>query len=240
MNILVTGGASGIGRAISEELLQSGHAVLITYHRSEKSAKRLSEAYPRAYIYQADLADSAQLAGVFNYAAEVFDGGADALINNAGMSITDCFQNIDDAAFDRLMALNFGAVYKACAKALPHMLAQQKGSIINIASIWGVKGAACEALYSASKAAVIALTQALASELGPSGIRVNCIAPGVIDTKMNAHLSAQELEQLRLATPLERLGTGGDIAKAVRFLLSEDASFITGQTITVDGGFLNG
>ena len=240
MNILVTGGASGIGRAISEELLQSGHAVLITYHRSEKSAKRLSEVYPRAYISQADLADSAQLAGVFNYAAEVFDGGADALINNAGMSITDCFQNIDDAAFDRLMALNFGAVYKACAKALPHMLAQQKGSIINIASIWGVKGAACEALYSASKAAVIALTQALASELGPSGIRVNCIAPGVIDTKMNAHLSAQELEQLRLATPLERLGTGGDIAKAVRFLLSEDASFITGQTITVDGGFLNG
>ena len=240
MNILVTGGASGIGRAISEELLQSGHAVLITYHCSEKSAKRLSETYPRAYIYQADLADSAQLAGVFNYAAEVFDGGADALINNAGMSITDCFQNIDDAAFDRLMALNFGAVYKACAKALPHMLAQQKGSIINIASIWGVKGAACEALYSASKAAVIALTQALASELGPSGIRVNCIAPGVIDTKMNAHLSAQELEQLRLATPLERLGTGGDIAKAVRFLLSEDASFITGQTITVDGGFLNG
>ena len=164
----------------------------------------------------------------------------DALINNAGVSLVGCFQCIDDAQYENLMNINFGAVYKASARVLPFLLKKNSGNIINIASIWGVKGAATEALYSASKAAVIAFTQALAGELGPSGIRVNCIAPGVIDTKMNADLSDREMEALRLSTPLERIGTGEDIAGIVSFLLGKDASFITGQTIVADGGFLNG
>lgn len=240
MNIMITGGASGIGLAISKALLADGHKVLVCYHRSAESAKALEERYPNAAIFEADVANTRDLDYLFAYAAKLFDGGADVLINNAGVSVVDCFQNVSDEDFDRLMAVNFGAVYKACARAVPHMLAQKKGNIINISSIWGVHGASTEALYSASKAAVIALTEALSSELGRSGIRVNCIAPGVIDTAMNAHLPAEEIEALRQATPLERIGTGEDIAGAVKFLISENASFITGQTLTVDGGFLYG
>ena len=240
MKVIVTGGAGGIGRAISEELLRRGDKVLICYYESEDVAKEFCSRYENAYCFQADLTDSTALDNLFAYAAEIFDGGADALINNAGVSVSKCFQCIDDATADRVMAINFGAAYKASARAVPYMLSQRSGNIINISSIWGIKGAATEALYSASKAALISLTQALAGELGPSGIRVNCIAPGVIDTPMNANLSAEETETLRCATPLARLGTGADIAKTVKFLLSIDAAFITGQTITVDGGFLNG
>ncbi|MBR2591047.1 MAG: glucose 1-dehydrogenase [Clostridia bacterium] len=240
MKIIITGGASGIGLAISRKLLAAGHRVLICYHRSAAAAAAVQKEYSNAYIFQADVAQSAQLDALFSYAASVFEGGADALINNAGVSVVDCFQNVDDAAFDRLMAVNFAAVYKASARAVPYMLRQKSGNIINIASIWGVRGAATEALYSASKAAVIALTEALASELGRSGIRVNCIAPGVIDTAMNSELSAEDMEQLRRDTPLQRIGSGEDIAKAVSFLLSDDAAFITGQTLVVDGGFLHG
>ena len=240
MKIIITGGASGIGLAISKALLAQGHEVLICYHRSAANAKALQETYPNASVFEADVADTRDLDYLFAYAAKLFDGGADVLINNAGVSVVDCFQNVSDEDFDRLMAVNFGAVYKACTRALPHMLAQKKGHIINISSIWGIHGAATEALYSASKAAVIALTEALSSELGRSGIRVNCIAPGVIDTPMNANLSQEDMEALRMATPLNRIGTGEDVAGAVKFLLSDDASFITGQTITVDGGFLYG
>ena len=240
MKIIITGGASGIGLAISKALLADGHEVLVCYHRSAANAKALQETYPNASVFEADVADTRDLDYLFAYAAKLFDGGADVLINNAGVSVVDCFQNVSDEDFDRLMAVNFGAVYKACTRALPHMLAQKKGHIINISSIWGIHGAATEALYSASKAAVIALTEALSSELGRSGIRVNCIAPGVIDTPMNANLSQEDMEALRMATPLNRIGTGEDVAGAVKFLLSDDASFITGQTITVDGGFLYG
>ena len=240
MKIIITGGASGIGLAITKALLAQGHEVLICYHRSAANAKALQETYPNASVFEADVADARDLDYLFSYAAKIFNGGADVLINNAGVSVVDCFQNVSDEDFDRLMAVNFGAVYKACTRALPHMLAQKKGHIINISSIWGIHGAATEALYSASKAAVIALTEALSSELGRSGIRVNCIAPGVIDTPMNANLSQEDMEALRMATPLNRIGTGEDVAGAVKFLLSDDASFITGQTITVDGGFLYG
>lgn len=240
MNIIITGGASGIGLAISERLLADGHRVLVCYHTSAESARRLQQEYPNACIFQADVTNSRHLDALFAYAAEVFGGGADVLINNAGAALTDCFQCVGDEAVDALMALNFGAAYKASARAVPYMIRQKAGCILHIASIWGVKGASTEALYSASKAALIAFTQALAGELGRSGIRVNCIAPGVIDTKMNAHLSSEELQQLQQLTPLARLGTGEDIAAAAAFLISEEASFITGQTLIVDGGFLNG
>ena len=240
MKIIITGGASGIGLAISRKLLAAGHRVLVCYHRAADSAEALQKEYPNACIFQADVAKTEALDALFAYAAEVFDGGADALINNAGVSVVDCFQNVDDADFEHLMAINFGAVYKASARAVPYMIRQKSGNIINIASIWGVQGAATEALYSASKAAVIALSEALASELGRSGIRVNCIAPGVINTAMNSALSAEDMEALRRQTPLQRIGNAEDVANAVLFLLGDDASFITGQTIVVDGGFLHG
>lgn len=239
MKIIVTGGASGIGLAISRRLLSEGHKLIICYNSSEKSAKKLEKEYENAYIFKADLTKREDIDSVFDFAKETFEG-ADALINNAGVSITDCFQCVSDEDYERLMAVNFGAVYKMSAAAVPYMLSKKKGNIINISSIWGVKGAAAEALYSASKAAVISLTQSLAAELAPSGIRVNCIAPGVIDTKMNSHLSDAEMKQLIENIPLGRIGTGEDIAGVVSFLLGESAKYITGQTITVDGGFLNG
>ena len=239
MKVIITGGASGIGLAISERLLEQGHKVLICYHTAEENAEKLTQKYNNALAFRADVSVSAQLDALFAFAKETL-GDIDALINNAGVSVTDCFQCVAEEAYERVMNTNFGAVYKACARAVPSMLERKSGNIINISSIWGVRGASTEALYSASKAAVIAFTQALAAELGPSGIRVNCIAPGVIDTKMNAHLNAPEKQALVASTPLGRLGTGKDIAGAVSFLLSEDAAFITGQTLIVDGGFLNG
>lgn len=239
MKIIITGGASGIGLAVSERLLKEGNELLICYNSSSQRAQELKNEYENAHIIKADVTSGEDMDRVFEAAKEEL-GGVDALINNAGVSVVDCFQCVSDSDFDRVMSTNFGAVYKMSARAVPFMLEKKSGNIINISSIWGVKGAATEALYSASKAAVIALTEALASELGPSGIRVNCIAPGVIDTRMNSNLSAEELEKLRLSTPLERIGKGEDIAGAVSFLLSDDASFITGQTLVVDGGFLNG
>ena len=239
MKIIITGGASGIGLAVSERLLKEGNELLICYNSSFEKAKELEKEYKNAHIIKADVTSGEEMDEVFAFAEREL-GGVDALINNAGVSVVDCFQCVNDEDFDRVMNTNFGSVYKMSARAVAFMLKKKSGNIINISSIWGVRGAATEALYSASKAAIIAFTQALAGELGPSGIRVNCIAPGVIDTKMNSNLSERDMEQLRLSTPLERIGTGEDIAGAVSFLLSEDASFITGQTLVVDGGFLNG
>ncbi len=237
MDIFITGGASGIGEQISKMLLSKAHRVLICYNRSEKSAQKIKSDYPNAEIFKADLTDRKQAEAFFEYGIKTF-GGIDALINCAGVSLKGCFQCVSDEAFDSLMAVNFTCVYKLCSLAVPCFLAKGGGSIINIASIWGESPASCEALYSASKSAVISLTKAMAAELGSSGIRVNCVSPGVIDTKMNSALSAEDMEQLRLSTPLERIGKTDDVANAVDFLLSDKASFITGQNLIVDGGFL--
>ena len=237
MDIFITGGASGIGEQISRMLLSKSHRVLICYNASEKNAKKIKEDYPNAEIFKADLADRKQAEAFFDYGIKTF-GSIDALINCAGVALKNCFQCVSDEQFDSLMAINFGSVYKLCSLATPHFLAKRAGNIINIASMWGVKAAACEALYSASKAAVISLSQAMAAELGSAGIRVNCISPGVIDTKMNSNLSAEDIQQLKLSTPLQRIGTAQDVANLVEFLLSDKSSFITGQNYIVDGGFL--
>ena len=237
MDIFITGGASGIGEQISRKLLSESHRVLICCNSSEKSAEKIKEDYPDAEIFQADLADRKQAEAFFEYGIKTF-GNIDVLINCAGVALKNCFQCVSDEEFDKLMAINFGSVYKLCSLAVPHFLAKNSGNIINIASMWGVKPASCEALYSASKAAVIALSKAMAAELGSAGIRVNCISPGVIDTKMNSALSAEDMEQLKLETPLRRIGNAEDIANAVEFLISDKASFVTGQNLVVDGGFL--
>lgn len=237
MNIFITGGASGIGKAVSERLLKQGQSVFICYNNSEKSANEIKSKYPNAEIFKADLSKKGQAEAFFNYATDK-SGGVDVLINNAAISLTGCFQTVSDDDFERLMEINFNSVYKLCALAAPYMINKKSGNIINIASMWGVKGASCEALYSASKGAVITLTQALAAELGASGVRVNCISPGVIDTKMNARLGSADKLNLKEQTPLGRLGTGEDIASICEFLISQKSAFVTGQNIVADGGFL--
>ena len=165
-------------------------------------------------------------------------GEVDILVNNAGGGTQILFSDISDELWRETFALNVDGCFYCCKEALPHMIHEKQGKIINISSIWGVTGASCEVHYSAAKAAIIGLTKALAKELGPSGINVNCVAPGVIDTPMNAHLSEEAMNELKEETPLCRIGTPEDVANAVYFLASDDASFITGQVLGANGGFV--
>ena len=158
------------------------------------------------------------------------------LVNNAGMAQQKLFTDITEAEFDRINAVNFKSVYNCCKCAVPFMVNQKKGKIINISSMWGVCGASCETVYSATKAAVIGLTKALARELAPSNIQVNCIAPGVIDTKMNSILSPEDKKALADEIPMGRFGTPEEIAGVVSFLAGKDSDYVTAQVITVDGG----
>ncbi|MDC0700747.1 SDR family oxidoreductase, partial [Blautia wexlerae] len=162
----------------------------------------------------------------------------DVLVNNAGIAQQKLFTDLTDTDWDRIFAVDVKGVFLCCQAALPHMIHEKRGAIVNISSMWGQVGASCEVHYSAAKAAVIGLTKALAKELGPSQIRVNCIAPGVIATEMNDLLGAETLEALREETPLEAIGTAEQVADAVRFLASDQASFITGQVLGVNGGMV--
>ena len=162
----------------------------------------------------------------------------DILVNNAGAALPQ--QLITDtsaAQFDELFALDVRGLFLCCRRALPHMVRQKHGRIVNMSSVWGITGASCEVAYSAAKAAVIGLTRALAREVAPSGVTVNCVAPGVIDTPMNAHLTPAAMHMLAAETPVGRLGTPADIARAVCFFAEESAGFVTGQVLLADGGF---
>lgn len=236
---LVTGAAGGIGSAISKRLCRDGFFVVLNFFHSGKAAVRLRDGInssfpePRAEILRADVSDRAQAENMFRAA-----GGIDVLVNNAGIAQQKLFTDITEDDWRRMMAVDVTGVFHCCQLALPYMIHRKHGKIINISSMWGQAGASCEVHYSTAKAAVIGLTKALAKEVGPSGITVNCIAPGVIDTPMNASLGSETMRGLKEETPLERIGTPDDIAGAVSFLASPDADFITGQAIGVNGGFV--
>lgn len=236
---LVTGAAGGIGSAIAKRLCRDGFFVVLNFFHSEKAAVRLRDGInssfpePRAEIFRADVSDRAQAENMFRSA-----GGIDVLVNNAGIAQQKLFTDITEDDWRRMMAVDVTGVFHCCQLALPYMIHRKHGKIINISSMWGQAGASCEVHYSTAKAAVIGLTKALAKEVGPSGITVNCIAPGVIDTPMNASLGPETMRGLKEETPLERIGTPDDIAGAVSFLASPDADFITGQAIGVNGGFV--
>jgi 3-oxoacyl-[acyl-carrier protein] reductase len=237
---LVTGAAGGIGSAAARAFAREGYNVIINYCRSKQAALVL-EAELRAggcdaMAVCADVADPAQVDGMFRRCAERF-GGVDVLVNNAGIAQQKLFTDITQTDYDRMFDVHVRGCFNCCRVALPYMIRQKNGNIINIGSVWGMAGASCEAHYSAAKAAVAGMTKALAKEVGPSNIRVNCVAPGVIETPMNAQHSAETMEQLKEATPLGRLGTPEDVAGLILFLASEKAGFITGQIIGVDGGF---
>ncbi|EEG28779.1 oxidoreductase, short chain dehydrogenase/reductase family protein [[Clostridium] methylpentosum DSM 5476] len=239
--VLVTGASRGIGAAIAGTFAQMGYQTAINYCSHPQQAEQLVSGLTgqglRAAAFGADVSDREQVARMFSEIKREF-GGVDILVNNAGVAQQKLFTDITEEEWDRLFAVNVKGAFFCCQEALPHMIHHKRGKIVNISSIWGLTGASCEVHYSASKAALIGLTKALAKELGPSGIQVNCVAPGVIDTEMNAALDAETIEALKEETPLGTLGTGRDIAETVAFLASDRADFITGQTISPNGGFV--
>ena len=230
MTALITGASRGIGAACARALKKSGYDVIINYNNSEKEALALANELG-AKAVKADVSDPEQVKRMF---AEI--GSVDVLVCNAGISMFKMFCDMKPDDWHKIFSVNFGGTVNCIQEAIPHMIHNKFGRIITLSSIWGVSGASCESAYSATKAAVIGLTKSLAKELGPSGITVNCVAPGVIDTDMNAHLTLDILEELKDETPLCTIGKAEDVAQAVCYLAS--APFVTGQVLGVNGGFL--
>ena len=228
---LVTGSSRGIGAATAARLAADGWDVVVHYNESEQAAMTLAERLHTRAI-QADLTVPDQVASLFQAV-----GPVDLLVCNAGIARYGLLTDTDEDAWRHVLGVNTDGVYRCCRAAIPHMVRQKAGSIIVVSSVWGVYGASCEAAYSASKAALIGLTKALAKELGPSNIRVNCVAPGVIDTDMLSQFDFADRQALMEETPLGRLGKPEDVAGLIAFLASDKASFITGQVIGCDGGF---
>lgn len=236
---LITGASGGIGSEIALRLAADGYNIAACYFTDDKSAKVLEEKLSltgaKYKFYKADAADYNQIKEVFADAAEFF-GGVSVLVNNAGISQTKLFTDITEEEFDRITAVNFKSVFNCCKFAVPYMVNQKQGKIINISSMWGVCGASCETVYSATKAAVIGFSKALARELAPSNIQVNCVAPGAINTKMNNNLTKQEKADFAQEIPMGRFGDPEEIASVVSFLASSDSDYVTAQVITADGG----
>lgn len=238
--ILITGAAKGIGRAIARAAAEEGYNVIINYNRSEAQAKELEKelsAKTGTLTARCDVSDIKQVKEMFLLAEKRF-GRVTHVVNNAGVSWTGLLDEMTCSQYDNLIDTNLKGTINVTKTAAVSMVAKKNGAIVNISSVWGKYGASCEAVYSATKGGVIAFTEAMAKELGPSGIRVNAVCPGVIDTDMLNNLSVEEKTALADDTALGRLGTPEDVAAAVLFLLSDKASFITGQSIVVDGGFL--
>lgn len=239
---LVTGGGRGIGRAIARKLAEQGYDVAVNYQQSravaEELVNELRQAGCRAGAFQADVAEPNAVKAML-HAVETELGPVETLVNNAGIALPGgLFQDVNDETWNRAFAVNVGGMRNVIRAVLPHMLHEKRGSIVNLSSIWGLRGASCEVTYACTKAAVVGLTRSLALELAPSHIRVNAVAPGCIDTDMVRSLGRETMDALAQDTPLGRLGTPEDIAAAVAFLAGEDASFITGQVLTADGGFI--
>ena len=239
---LVTGGGRGIGRAIARKLAEQGYDVAANYQQSravaEELVNELRQAGCRAGAFQADVAEPNAVKAML-HAVETELGPVETLVNNAGIALPGgLFQDVDDETWNRAFAVNVGGMRNVIRAVLPHMLHEKRGSIVNLSSIWGLRGASCEVTYACTKAAVVGLTRSLALELAPSHIRVNAVAPGCIDTDMVRSLGRETMDALAQDTPLGRLGTPEDIAAAVAFLAGEDASFMTGQVLTADGGFI--
>ncbi len=234
--VLITGASGGIGQALCRHFAKAGYDIILHYFSSEKEALCLKEETEKLYdvkvtALKADLRSTDEIKLLSEKAGQV-----DVLINNAGVAYFSLFQSADDNKIKELFDLNLMSALSLTKEILPSMINKHCGRIINISSMWGISGASCEVHYSASKAAIIGFTKALAKEVGPSGITVNCIAPGFIDTKMNSHLDEDSVREIVEATPMMRKGTGDDVAALALFLAGDEAGFITGQTISVDGG----
>ncbi|MCC8068915.1 MAG: 3-oxoacyl-ACP reductase FabG [Ruminococcus sp.] len=234
MLAVVTGGSKGIGEAICRQLANDGYTVVVNYNSSGLQAERIANEIG-GYSYHADISNLEEVKSMIDYTIQNF-GNIDLLVNNAGISVVGLFHEISQADVKKILDINLNGVFNCTSEVVKHMISKKSGNIINISSMWGEVGGSCEVHYSATKSAIIGFTKALAKEVGLSGIRVNCVSPGVIDTSMNKHLTEDDINSLKEEIPLYRLGTPQDVANVVSFLASERASYITAQDIAVNGG----
>ena len=238
---LVTGGSRGIGRAIVRRLAEDGFAVAINYVQNKEAAESLKDELRglgyAAEVFCADVSDWEQVQRMADEISATL-GSVSVLINNAGIAQQKLFTDITPSEWSRMMSVHIDGAYHTCRAFLPFMIRNRNGCIVNVSSMWGQVGASCEVHYSTAKAALIGMTKALAKEVGPSGVRVNCVAPGVIATDMMADFDDDTVRGLTEETPLGRLGTPEDVAQAIAFLVSDEASFVTGQVLAPNGGFI--
>ena len=231
-SVLVTGGAKGIGEAICRALSAEGWFVYIHCNSSVNEAKSLCAELGNAEVIVADLSDLKSAETVAEACKNV-----NAIVNNAGVALTDLFDNVSDEKMRNLFEINLFSAMNIVRKILPQMISKKQGIIVNVSSVFGETGGSCEVDYSTSKSALIGFTKALAKEVGPAGIRVNCVCPGIIDTDMNGNLSFDDIEALCDEIPLSRIGEPEDVADVVAFLLSDKSRYITGAVIDVNGGW---
>ena len=233
--VFITGGSRGIGAACVRAFAAAGWNVAFTYRENRALAGALAE-QTGALALSADLHEGMAVSRAVGEARGHF-GALDAVVCNAGIAEQKLFQDITDEDWQHMLDVNLMGAVRTIRACLPDLLHRKRGSIVTVSSIWGQSGASCESHYAASKAALIGLTRSLALELGPSGIRVNIVAPGVIDTDINANHSAEPMQELAAETPLGRIGTAAEVADSILYLCTERASFITGQVLGVTGGF---
>jgi len=236
-NVIVTGVTRGIGRQIALDLVEAGYFVIGIYNNSKQKAKELEEISSNIKTFKCDISNYLEVCETAEKIIFEFKS-IYALVNNAGVAKTGLVTDMSEEDYQKIFDTNVKGVFALTKAVLPSMINEKQGKIVNISSVWGVCGGSCEVLYSASKSAIIGMTKALAKEVGPSGINVNAVAPGVILTDMLDNLSSEDLNALANDTALMRNGTPKDISNVVKFLISEDSLFITGQTITVDGGMI--
>ncbi len=236
--VLITGASSGIGAATAILFAEKGYNVAMNYNSSAAAANMLCSTLSEngnVMTVKADISKINEVEAMVSSVRSKF-GKIDILINNAGIAQQKLFNDISQEEWNKMLSVNLTGAYNCTRAVINGMINRKYGAVVNVSSIWGEAGGSCEVHYSAAKAGLIGLTKSLAKEVGPSGIRVNCITPGVIATNMNSHLSVEDLNSLADETPLCRLGTAEEVAKAIYFLASDDASFITGQILGVNGG----
>lgn len=235
MVILVTGASRGIGREIAKNLAQKGNKVIANYNKSEEQAQILQKENKNIDIFKADVSNRQEVKKMVEYVLKKY-GKIDVLVNNAGISENKLFIDVSDEDWQRVMNTNLYSAFCVTQEVVPSMIHNQKGCIINISSVWGMVGASCETVYAITKAGMDAITKSLAKELGPSNIRVNSIAPGIIDTDMNKNLSQQDVNKIIEEIPLEKVGKTVDISKCVEWLIEDQ--YTTGQIISINGGWI--
>lgn len=235
MVILVTGASRGIGREIARSQALKGNVVIANYNKSEEQAQSLQKQNENIDIYKADVSKRAEVKIMVEYVIKKY-GKIDVLINNAGIAESKLFTEVTDEEWQKIINNNLYSAFCVTQEVLPNMIHNKKGCIINISSVWGMVGASCETIYSITKAGIDGMTKSLAKELGPSNIRVNSIAPGIIHTDMNKKIELEDIENIKNEIPLERIGNTSDISRCVNWLVNDQ--YTTGQVISINGGWV--